>query len=508
MPVSAYSPQVNCDHADTVRKIEFQMRDNNRKNDFMKTHSLNIHCFLPLALVALAGGAILNAAAQTAEDNWPAWRGPLDNGVSPRGNPPVSWSETNNVKWKVKIPGLGLSTPIVWGNRIFIQTAIPTGRKVDAPAEAAPSPPPTNPPSAGTPPGNAPGGPRGGGRGPGMMGGAKPTEFHQFAVLCLDRATGKVMWQQVATEVVPHEGFRAGEGSFVSQSPVTDGAHIFANFGSRGLYAYDLDGKPAWKQTLGELRIKMGFGEGSSAALYQNKLIVNWDHEGASFIIALDKATGQTLWKQPRDEQTSWATPLVIERDGKAQIITAASGKIRSYDMADGKLLWECGGLTANVIPSPVADKERVFCMSGFRGSALLAIKLGGTGDLTSSDSIVWRHNKNTPYVPSPLLYDSKLYFFSVNNGVLSCIDATSGKPLIDAERLEALPGVYASPVGAEGRVYLTGRNGAVVVIKQSDKLEILATNRLDDKFDASPAIAGKELFLRGRQSLYCLGEP
>jgi outer membrane protein assembly factor BamB len=256
------------------------------------------------------------------------------------------------------------------------------------------------------------------------------------------------------------------------------------------------------------MRIQKGCGDGSSAALATDTLAVNWDHEGASFIIALDKATGQTLWKQPRDEQTSWATPLVIERDGKAQVVTAASGKIRSYDVASGKLLWECGGLTANVIPSPVADKERVYCMSGFRGNALLAIKLGGTGDLTGSDSIVWRHNKSTPYVPSPLLYDGKLYFFSVNSGVLSCFDAPSGKPLIDAERLEALPGVYASPVGAGGRVYLTGRNGAVVVIKLSDKLEVLATNRLDDKFDASPAIASKELFLRGRQSLYCLAEP
>jgi len=305
---------------------------------------------------------------------------------------------------------------------------------------------------------------------------------------------------------VPHEGHHP-DGNFAAASPITDGEHVFAYFGSRGLYCYDMSGKLQWSQAFGKMRIAMGFGEGSSPALYKNTLIVNWDNEDGSFIIALDKHTGKTLWKVPREEKTSWATPLVVEHDGKPQVVAAATGKIRSYDLATGKLVWECGGLTRNVIPSPVAADGLVYCLSGYSGNSLLAIRLGREGDLTGTDAIAWSYKKNTPYVPSPLLFGGKLYFFAVNNGVLSCLDAKSGSVLIDAEKLTDLPGVYASPLGASGCVYLAGRNGATVVLKQSEKLEKLATNKLDDKFDASPAAAGKELFLRGKEYLYCLTE-
>ena len=466
------------------------------------------------ALLGLAGSLAIAAATTAApvpNENWPQWRGPLQNGVAPAANPPTTWSETNNVKWKVKIPGSGQATPIVWDNRVFIQTAIPTGKKIEAkPAEASEQPPAPRPEAGGEPPRTGPGGPGGpgGGKGRGGFGGGpKPTEVYQFAILCLDRGTGKVLWQQVGREEVPHEGYRQGEGSFASSSGLTDGKHVFAYFGSRGLYCYDLDGKQQWEQDLGKMRMAMGFGEGSSPVLYQDTLIVNRDNEDNSFIIALDKNTGKTLWKKPREEHTSWSTPLIIERDGKAQAVVTATGKIRSYDVASGEVLWECSGLTRNVIPCPVADADRVFCMSGFQGNALLAIRLGRTGDLTGGDAIAWTHNKSTPYVPSPLLYDGKLYFFAVNNGVLSCLDTKSGDPLFEAQKLEDLPGVYASPLGAAGRVYLPGRNGVTVVLQQSDKLEVLATNHLDEKFEASPAAAGKDLFLRGREYLYCITE-
>jgi outer membrane protein assembly factor BamB len=286
---------------------------------------------------------------------------------------------------------------------------------------------------------------------------------------------------------------------------VTDGKHVYAYFGSRGQHCYDLEGNLKWQKDLGRMQTKLDFGEGSSPALFDNTLVINWDHEGDDFIVALDKQTGQELWRQPRDEETSWGTPFVVRHGGQTQVVTAATRKIRSYDLASGKLLWECAGLTTNSIPSPVAVDGIVYLTSGFRGNALLAIRLGRTGDLTGTDAIVWRHNKSTPYVPSPLLYDDKLYFFAGNNGVLSCFDAKSGRALIDAQRVEGLQNVYASPVGAGGRVYLVGRNGVTVVIKHSDKLEVLATNRLDEKFDASPAVAGKELFLRGQEYLYCI---
>jgi outer membrane protein assembly factor BamB len=447
---------------------------------------------------ALWLGSILTASAASADANWPQWRGPLATGVAPAANPPTTWSETSNIKWKVKLPGEGSASPIVWGDMVFIEAAIPTGKK----AEAAPAKDDAPPPTTDDQP------PRRGRRGQGGgMGGEKPTEVYQFVLLCVDRQTGKTLWQKVAREEVPHEGVRPGEGSFASASPLTDGKPVYAFFGSEGLHCYDMKGNLKWEKDFGKMRIKMSFGEGCSPALSGDTLVVNWDNEGGSFIVALNKDTGEQVWKEARDEGTSWATPLIVKHDGKAQVITDASNKIRGYDLESGKVIWECGGLTANVIPSPVADDGTVYCMSGFRGNALMAIRLGRTGDLTGTDAIAWRHDKSTPYVPSPLLYGDKLYFFASNNGMISCLDTKSGSVLMDAERLEDLKNVYASPVGASDRIYLTGRSGVTLVLKNSGKLDILATNKLEDGFDASPAIAGRDLFLRGHGYLYCIAE-
>ena len=409
------------------------------------------------------------------------------------------WSETENIRWKIKIPGSGTASPIVWGNQVFVETAIPTGKKMannSAPANATAN-------IAAAP---APNAPRRRG-GPGGMRSEKPTEAYQFALLAMDRQSGKILWQKVAREETPHQGHHPTEGSFASSSPVTDGKSVFAYFGSRGLFCYDLAGNVRWEKDLGKMQTKMDFGEGSSPALFGNTLVVTWDHEGDDFIVAFDKDTGRELWRQARDEDTSWATPLIVAHGDKPQVVTAATKKVRSYDLATGKLLWECGGLTPNAIPSPVAGDGMVYVTSGFRGSALLAIRLGRTGDLTGSDAIVWSYGKDTPYVPSPLLYGGKLYLFASNNNILSSFDAKSGKGLINAERVEGLQGVYASPLGAGGHVYLVGRNGVTAVIKPSDQLEIVAKNKLDDRFDASPAAAGKELFLRGHEYLYCVAE-
>lgn len=293
-----------------------------------------------------------------------------------------------------------------------------------------------------------------------------------------------------------------------SSSVVTDGSHVIASFESRGIYAYDMNGKPLWQKDLGDKQMRNEFGEGSSPALHRDSLFVVWDHQGESFIVALDKATGAERWRAKRDEIDSWATPLVVETGGKAQVVTGAMRRVRAYDAATGEVVWETAGLTMNPIPSPVQADGLVFLMSGFRGNSLKAIRVAGAkGDITGSPHVVWTLERDTPYVPSPLLYDGILYFLKSNNGLLSALEAKTGTPHYQAQRLEAVPNVFASPVGAAGRVYIFGQQGSAVVLKHGPALEILATNTLDDKFDASPALVDGEMYLRGYAKLYCIAE-
>jgi outer membrane protein assembly factor BamB len=275
-----------------------------------------------------------------------------------------------------------------------------------------------------------------------------------------------------------------------------------------------MDGDLQWSKDLGRMQTSNQFGEGSSPALYGNVVVVNWDHEGDDFIAAFDKTTGNELWREPRDEKTTWGTPLIIEHNGGAQAVIGATGSIRSYDLATGKQLWEAGGLTPNAIPSPVGTGDMVYLTSGFRGQALKAIRLGATGDIEGTDAIVWElgRGKGTPYVPSPLLYDNRLYFVSGNEALLSCYDARTGELMTaKPQRIDGPRGVYASPVAADGRIYLVGRDGVTAVIKHvtepRENFEILATNELGEGIDASPALAGSELFLRGHEHLYCIAE-
>jgi outer membrane protein assembly factor BamB len=451
------------------------------------------------------------AVSPDALHNWAQWRGPLANGTAPDANPPLEWNESKNVKWKAKIPGEGTATPIVWGDRVFILTAVGPEKKAEAkPAEAKAPEGKTPEAKAGGPAGGPPGEggrKRPGGPGGGFGQGGKPTEKYQFTVLCLDRKTGKTLWQKVARDEVPHEG-RQQNNSFASASPITDGKVLLAHFGSRGLHCYDLDGNPKWSKDFGKMQTRMGFGEGASATLYEDKVIVYWDDEtDGDYITALDKITGKELWKTPRNEATGWSTPLVVEHDKKLQVVVNATGKVRSYDFANGAELWSVSGQTANAIPTPVADGDTVYVTSGFRGAALYAIQLGRGGDLTGTDAIRWTHNKATPYVPSPLLVDGMIYVVSGNNGVLSCIDAKTGNANFEGERLEGVFEIYASPVAAKDRVYVLSRDGKCLVLKKGSKLEILATNKLDDKTDASIALVGKELFIRGKDSLYCIAQ-
>jgi outer membrane protein assembly factor BamB len=269
-----------------------------------------------------------------------------------------------------------------------------------------------------------------------------------------------------------------------------------------------LAGKFVWRRDLGRMNTRYGWGEGISPVVHGDTVIMNWDQEAGSFVIALDARSGKTRWKVDRDEPTSWATPVVVDHQGRTQVIISATNRVRSYDLANGKVIWECGGQTLNVIPSPIVRDGVVYCMSGYKGAAAFALPLDATGDITNRKKELWHHDRGTPYVPSPVLTGNRLYFTALNDPLLTCLDVRTGKPIIDRQRLPNMKSIYASPVAAAGRVYFVDRDGTTVVLKESDTLEVLAVNRLDDPIDASPAVVGKQLFLRGEKFLYCLEAP
>jgi outer membrane protein assembly factor BamB len=444
----------------------------------MKLRGALVILIVVWAAAVTSGPHLSGAAGGTAD--WPYWRGPAADGMAV-GDAPLTWSDTENVAWKTEIPGLGNSSPIVWGDQIFVTTAVPTG----APAAAVSSGPA---PSSG-----------------GRAQGPSPVE-HRFELLSLDRRTGKILWQRTATTAVPHEGVHSTYGSFASNSPVTDGQRVYAFFGSRGIYCYDLKGTLVWQKDFGiKMRMKMAFGEGMAPVLADDRLILVFDHEGDSFIVALDKATGSEIWRTPRDEKTNWAAPLVVDFKGRKQVVVSATGKVRSYDLRDGSLIWECAGLGANTIPAPVRQDDLVFVMSGYQSPNLMAIRLDREGDLTGTDAIVWTQTKGNSYTPSPVLFDNKLYVLT-DTGMLSCYNAKTGEPYYQQQRLPRTYSFKSSPVGANGKLYLASENDDVIVVKMGEKFEVLATNTMRDQmFIATPAIAGGEIFLRSRNRLWCI---
>lgn len=414
-------------------------------------------------------------------DYWPQWRGPLSTGEAPNAAPPIRWSEQESIRWKVLLPGRGNGTPIVWGDLVFVLTAEEIG-----PARTATTP------SAATEETKE------------WMRKTAPSRRQRLSVVALRRQDGTQAWNTIATEVWPHEEIHQN-GTWAAGSAVTDGEHLIASFGSYGLYAFDLSGNLVWEKKLGPMR-RDGFGEGVSPALHGDTVVVQRDHLGQSSIVAFDKATGEERWRRDRDEPVSWASPLVVEIGGQAQVLTSGSERIRAYDLRTGSLLWQCGGLTSNAIASPVYRDGVAYFMTGFQGSALLAIRIkGAKGDITKSSAVMWRQMRDTPYVPSPLLLSDRLYFLKTNTGILSALDPMTGVGIFVRQRLAAIREVFSSPVAAAGRIYLTGRDGTTEVLAHGPVYSPLAVNRLEDSFSASAAIAGDELYLRGDRYLYCI---
>jgi outer membrane protein assembly factor BamB len=324
-------------------------------------------------------------------------------------------------------------------------------------------------------------------------------------VLALDRQTGKTIWDTKVHEGKVHEGGHP-DASQASNTPVTDGEHIYAYFGSRGLHCLNMDGKIKWSKEFGQMKTANEFGEGSSPVLHGDTIVVNWDHEGDDFIAAFNKNTGKELWRVDRDEKTTWVTPIVVKAKSGEQVIVPASNFTRAYDLKNGKEIWRCSGMTGNVIPSPMAAAGIVYAISGFRGAALQAIRVNDAkGDISGGDAIAWTYNQDTPYVPSALLMNKRLYFVENTKPIMTCLDVKTGKPLYDKTRLSGIDGIYSSIVGAGGHVYIVGRNGTTLVLKDGTEFKEVSKNELDEGFDASPAIAGDELYLRGRSHLYCI---
>jgi outer membrane protein assembly factor BamB len=425
---------------------------------------------------ALAIGALATATAgatQAPRQAWMQWRGPFNTGMAV-GDAPLRWSDASGVSWRTPIPGRGHSTPVVVGDRLYLTTAVPTGRG------AAPT-----------------GRLRGGG------GGADAGLEHRFEVLAVDRATGRIAWQRTAVVATPHEGYHRTYGSFASNSPVTDGERLYAVFGSRGLYAYSLDGTLLWQKDFGiRLRMDNGFGEGTAPTLHDDRLLLHFDNLDGGFLTTLDSATGREIWRVPRTERYNWAAPFVATHAGRRQVVVNGL-TTRGYDFETGTLLWQADGLGENSVPQMVQHGDLVFAMSGHTVKLLMALRLGGAGDLTGTSGIVWETDRGVSYTPSPLLHDGRLYVVS-DAGLVSRLDAATGRPFYQQMRLPKPYNFKASPVGAAGKVYLATEEGDVVVLRMGDRFEVLATNTLrDQSFIASPVVVDGAIYLRSRTHLF-----
>ena len=413
----------------------------------------------------------------TLVENWTHWRGPSADGhAGSNATPPIQWDKETNIAWTAELPGEGSATPIVFGHQIFVLSAVKTDRKSSTAI--------VNDERAKTIPDEL---------------------YYQFVVSSYDRSSGKLLWQRAVIEQVPHEG-KHDTNTYAAGSPVTDGERLYFAFGSRGVFCYSLDGTEVWNIDLGDMRTRNGWGEAITPTLTDDVLIVNWDQEEGSFIAAIDKLTGNILWKTDRaGEVTSWNTPFVTSYAGKQQVIVNGTGSVKSYDASDGTVLWECAGQTVNAIPSPIRFRDSVICTSGYRGALACSIPLNSRGDVTNSSSIDWRVTQSTPYVPSPILSESRLLFTAGNTNLLSCIDASNGQSILERFRLTGIQTMYASPILANGHFYFTSREGTTVVVKDNESLDIVATNELEDVIDASPVAVDNQLFLRSWSKLYCI---
>jgi outer membrane protein assembly factor BamB len=430
--------------------------------------------------------ALLVALPLTAGGNWPQFRGGPAAGVSADAHLPDTWSTTDNVLWKTDLPGRGWSSPIVWGDKVFVTTVVNEGK-----TEAAP-------------------------KGLYLLGErhTPPTSVHRWLVYCLDWKTGKVLWERQAHQGVPVTSHHV-KNSYASETPVTDGERVYAYFGNLGLFCYDLDGNAVWSRKWQPVKTRYSWGTAASPVLHRDRLYVVNDNEEASFLVALDKQTGRPVWRVERDEKSNWATPFVWENELRTEIVTPGSGKVRSYDL-DGQLLWELRGMSAITIATPFARHGLLYISSGYvldRHKPVYAIRPGASGDIslkegeTSNRSIAWYQRLAGPYNPTPVVYGD-YYYVLYDRGFFACYDARTGKQVYEPQRIgHGATAFTSSPWAAGGKVFCLSEDGDTFVFQAGPEYKLLGKNSLDEMCLATPALARGSLLIRTESKLYRLGK-
>lgn len=476
---------------------------------------------IAVATVALLSLVTLPALAE----NWPQFRGPNAAGLPEGTHLATNWGPNENIAWKVDLPGAAWSQPIAWGDRIYLTTAVTEDQSMPAvgqagggrragsrseattPKAAADDHPETKADSKADKPRER----SGRGNPHGSVG--QSDKVFQWHVLCLDRKTGKVLWDQTAHEGKPTLPIHR-TNTYASETPVTDGERVYAYFGMTGLYCYDMDGKLLWKKDLGNFPMMFGWGTGSSPALYEDRLYIQCDNERESFLVALDKRSGDELWRVEREEKSNWSTPFIWKNKARTELVTAGGRRMRGYDPADGKLLWEMAGVRGRCSATPVASDELLYLgVGGGPGGLgpLVAVKAGASGDIsigkeeTSNAGVAWKIQRSGPPMASPLLYENCLYILDQGGGIVGCYDAATGKEHY-RQRIDGARSFTSSPWGYDGKVFCLDEDGQTFVLAPGPELKVLDINKLDDTFWSSVAVAGDLLLLRGVDALYAIG--
>ena len=428
---------------------------------------------------------LIFTASAFSSDQWPQFRGPQSTGVADEPDVPDTWSTTRNVVWKTEIPGSGWSSPVVWGDRIFLTSVISTVSP-EAPKKGL------------------------------YFGGNReniPTDEHRWMVYAVDWKTGKIIWEREVHRGVPASSHHL-KNTYASETPVTDGERVYAYFGNLGLFVFDMEGKPVWSQPWGPFRTRYGWGTASSPVLYKDRVYVVNDNDDQSFLAVLDKRTGKQIWRVARDEASNWSTPYIWENDRRTEIITSGTRKVRAYDL-DSKLLWELGGMSSIVIPTPFSQHGLLFLASGYVGDQVrpvYAVKAGARGDISlkegesSNEFIAWYQRQAGPYNPSPLVYGD-YYYTLLDRGIFTCHDARTGREIYGKQRIDPEASAFtASPWAANGKIFALSEDGDTFVIQAGNEFKVLGKNPLEEMCMATPAIARGSLIIRTATKLYRIG--